>query len=285
MRAIEFTGKTVEEAVETGLKSLGLSKTDVDIKIISNGSLLKKAKIQIILSENDEKNAQKPQNFNEQIFTDDDENRSERILEAQKIEKNEQNDVKNKQKCDCCSKKFEGYTHYPELCKCKNCQCTPENNCGCLVKDEINEVQLSKTFLQNLFNLVNIKVDFEVKNQENTTILELKTDSASELIGHHGETMQALQTVLIAYLRSKNPIKTNKIFIDIENYRENHNKKIEEITKNAIQKVVQTAKPVSLDYMNAFERHLAHEIVLQDGRVTSISYGKEPRRFVKIYIK
>ena len=60
---------------------------------------------------------------------------------------------------------------------------------------------------------------------------------------------------------------------------------IEEKAKNAIEKCITTAKPVSLDYMNPYERFIVHEVVMADGRVTSESFGKEPRRFVKIFIK
>ena len=46
-RTVEFTGKKVQEAVDEGLKSLGITLDDADIKIINNGGLFKKAKVSI----------------------------------------------------------------------------------------------------------------------------------------------------------------------------------------------------------------------------------------------
>ena len=46
-RVAEFIGKKVQDAVDEGLKTLGISLDDADIKIISNGGLFKKAKVEI----------------------------------------------------------------------------------------------------------------------------------------------------------------------------------------------------------------------------------------------
>ena len=37
MNYTEFTGKTVEEAIETGLKELGISKDQADIRVLEEG--------------------------------------------------------------------------------------------------------------------------------------------------------------------------------------------------------------------------------------------------------
>ena len=51
MKKYEYTGKNVEEAIKNGLKDLNKSQEDVDIKIISNGGLFKKAKVEILVDE------------------------------------------------------------------------------------------------------------------------------------------------------------------------------------------------------------------------------------------
>ena len=47
MKSYEFSAKSVEKAIEEGLSQLGKKQEEVDIKIISEGGFLKKAKIVI----------------------------------------------------------------------------------------------------------------------------------------------------------------------------------------------------------------------------------------------
>ena len=51
MKKYEFTGKSVEEAIKVGLKQLNKRQDEVDIKIISNGGLFKKAKVELSFEE------------------------------------------------------------------------------------------------------------------------------------------------------------------------------------------------------------------------------------------
>ena len=49
MKTIIAEGKTIEKAIEAGLKELGVSQEEVEIKIISEGGLFKKAKVELIV--------------------------------------------------------------------------------------------------------------------------------------------------------------------------------------------------------------------------------------------
>ena len=272
MKSYESTGKTIEDAVENGLRIMNLTKADVDIKILNKGNWFSKAKVLITvndnfienLEENEEKTektqenqlnlAKNLQNSNEEKFVEESSFASHRILEGQK---NQENITKEQPK------------H--------------------LYTKQINQngIQSAIKFLNGLFEKMNIEAEIETIDEEMNTILEVRTNQASILIGKHGDTMYAIQNILNIFLNSNKYEEDNlkKILIDVENYRQKQDEKIIEKAKMAIETCIQKAKPVSLDYMNAYERHLVHELVLQDGRVLSESFGKEPRRFVKIFIK
>lgn len=47
MRNIEVSAKTVEQAIEKGLQMLGVNREDIEVKILDEGSMLKKAKVEI----------------------------------------------------------------------------------------------------------------------------------------------------------------------------------------------------------------------------------------------
>lgn len=66
MKRIETTGKTVDVAVDNALAQLGLTKDQVEIEVISEGGILKQAKVAVTPILNDQ---QKLQQFLEQIIT------------------------------------------------------------------------------------------------------------------------------------------------------------------------------------------------------------------------
>ena len=51
MRSCEGTGRTIEQAIQNALFDLKASRDDVDIKILSEGGFLKKAKVLVTISE------------------------------------------------------------------------------------------------------------------------------------------------------------------------------------------------------------------------------------------
>ena len=51
MREVEATGKNIEQAIQNALLELKASREDVDIKILSEGGFLKKAKVLVSISE------------------------------------------------------------------------------------------------------------------------------------------------------------------------------------------------------------------------------------------
>ena len=51
MRSCEATGKNIEQAIQNALLELKAAREDVDIKILSQGGFLKKARVVVSISE------------------------------------------------------------------------------------------------------------------------------------------------------------------------------------------------------------------------------------------
>ena len=49
MKKVQITAKTVQKAIEQGLKELGATQDEVDIKILEEGGFFKKAKVELVL--------------------------------------------------------------------------------------------------------------------------------------------------------------------------------------------------------------------------------------------
>ena len=54
MRNIEVTAKTVDQAIEKGMQMLGVNREDIEVKVVSEGSMLKKAVVEIFTFANAE---------------------------------------------------------------------------------------------------------------------------------------------------------------------------------------------------------------------------------------
>ena len=161
-----------------------------------------------------------------------------------------------------------------------------QNNKNNVKTTDIMEKNTKKAieFVKNLFEIAKIDAKIEIKDSEKAQIIEITSNDSKYLIGPHGETMNALQVLVNNFITQGSKL-SKKLLIDVDNYRDKQLELLKNKTKGAIEKCLQTAKPVSLDYMNAYERFIVHEIIMSDGRVLSESYGKDPRRFVKIFIK
>ena len=85
MYSCEGIGKTIEKAIENALLELKAPREDVDIKIISEGGLFKKAKVVVSISEDAIEKYQKR----------DEKRRNEKIKEKKESEKNEKSEDKD----------------------------------------------------------------------------------------------------------------------------------------------------------------------------------------------
>ena len=54
MRNIEVSAKTVDQAIEKGLQMLGVNREDIEFRVVSEGSMLKKAVVEIFTFANEQ---------------------------------------------------------------------------------------------------------------------------------------------------------------------------------------------------------------------------------------
>lgn len=148
------------------------------------------------------------------------------------------------------------------------------------VKDNV------KTFLQNVFEAMDMKVEIIITDSEEENVLnvELKGDDMGVLIGKRGQTLDSLQylTNLSINRHSDNYV---KVKLDTENYRKRRKDTLENLAKNIAYKVKRTKRTVALEPMNPFERRVIHSALQNDRYVATHSEGEEPFRHVVVTLK
>ena len=126
-----------------------------------------------------------------------------------------------------------------------------------------------------------LEVTFESRIRNEQICVKMYSDNNSILIGKDGKTLSALMTIVKQMLSNKYSIHPH-IILDVENYKEKQEKRLERLAKNIAREVVKTKVDVKLDNMNSYERRIIHNILSENDKVTTISEGEEPNRHVII---
>jgi len=132
---------------------------------------------------------------------------------------------------------------------------------------------------------IEIKKDNSFKDKE-LLIIDIETDDeqASEFLKENAIGLNAFQH-LIRILISRQVVNQPFLIIDINRYKKNREKELEEIALKAVQKTKKTKKPVTLDPMPAYERRLVHLKLAEYSDIVTESMGEEPERklIVRLY--
>ena len=105
------------------------------------------------------------------------------------------------------------------------------------------------------------------------------------LIGRRGETLDAIQH-LTNYAVNRSASKRVRINVDAENYRLKREESLQRLAVKVAGKVTRYRRNITLEPMNAYERHVIHAALQDHPDVTTFSTGTEPnRRIVVAYSK
>jgi spoIIIJ-associated protein len=119
----------------------------------------------------------------------------------------------------------------------------------------------------------------EYEGDEGELILDVVDGDLAVLIGRHGKTLDALQT-LTAAIANRAVGFRHPVVVDVEGYRARRREKLEEIAQRAAERAARQRQPVKLRPMSSFERRVVHVALRDDRRVTTGSEGEEPFRHV-----
>jgi len=136
-------------------------------------------------------------------------------------------------------------------------------------------------FLTGLFARMDIDVSFDITEGDGSVSVILTGKDPGALIGRRGETLDAIQH-LTNYSINRNTNGRVRINLDAEDYRQRRNEALESLAARTAGKVVKYRRNMTLDPMNAYERHVIHSALQEHGEVSTFSVGSEPNRRVVI---
>ena len=135
-----------------------------------------------------------------------------------------------------------------------------------------------RAFLSGLLDHMGVEAEINVgPKTENGILVTLEGPKLGALIGHRGETLDAVQQ-LTNYSVNRGRTHRTRIHIDAENYRAKREESLRRLANKVAGKVVKYRRNITLEPMNAYERHVIHEALQDYPDVITYSTGTEPNR-------
>ena len=245
---IEASGKSVEIAIQNGLLECGKKREEVEVKVLDQGGLFKKARVELSWKEPrdvDTINETKVENtFENEIVNE---------------EVNEQIDSLEKEETENESEQIE----------------KPKR-----VVDTSRLVERGKEFLLGLARIVDENANVQAETKENEISFSITGENLGKLIGYHGDNIQAIQMLLSGLkLRSEWPV---RMYVDIDGYKQNKDQAVIDLAIKTADQAVKIERNIHLDPMNAYTRRIVHTTLQSRDDVTTESTGEGEKRHVVI---
>ncbi len=139
-----------------------------------------------------------------------------------------------------------------------------------------------KGVLEEILRLVDVKGTVRgEKDTEGVVHLNVSTEIPALLIGYHGRTLAALQTVLsvIAYKKYGEKV---RLVVDVDGWRERRNEVVTQLAQHAAALAKETGAPQPIYNLTPYERRLVHLALSENKEVTTESQGEGRERFIVV---
>lgn len=242
----EYTAKNSDEAIEIGLKDLGLTRENAEIRVLEEGKKKLfgsvKARVEIAplcAADNDAKTKGDAENegaVETGVESGVNDAAAEKKKRLAKIQTN-----------------AEGKTDGERAVK----------------------------FLDGLFSIMHIAAATELVAENEEIHINVTAANNNALIGRKGMLLDAAQT-LAGAVANIGREDYKRVVVDCENYRENREETLERLAHNLAAKAVRLGRKIRLEPMNPYERRIIHAALSKSEEVTTESEGKEPARYIVI---
>ncbi len=263
MKEYISVGKNVDIAINDGLRTLGLNREDVDIKILETGGLFKKAKVCLMYEEKPiEVEEIKVEEVKEIIEQPVEDVRPEIVEEIKSVEPVVE-EIKTEIK-----------TEQPKTEEIKEVR---------EIKSPDELIERVKTFLVTLASKMKMEVNVEHSIENNDISFNVTGANVGKLIGFRGDTLNSIQTLLGGLKRAGEG--RYRLYLDVEGYKKGREQTLIDLANRMADKSEEIERNVHLDPMSAYERRIIHSALQGRTLVETESMGEGDNRHVVIKFK
>lgn len=138
-----------------------------------------------------------------------------------------------------------------------------------------------KKTISDFLKSLDIEGDFELLENDEGFEIKLETQDSGIVIGHHGDTLEALQ-IILSLILSKELGEFKRVSIDVGDYKKNRSEYLTSLALDTKEKVLSTNKEIFLPDLKSWERRVVHMLLKDDKEVSSESIGEGKERVLVI---
>ena len=281
MSYIDVTGKTEEEAIRKGLEQLGMDRDDVSVEILERaksgflGIGSNPARVRLTYGPEEAPVAEPAPVVRPVVQKPAEEKKVEKPSAPKAADKPQRSE--NAQRGDRAPRPQR--TDKPQRAPRPEKKDIPAIDLP-LCEDENAQriVAFVSGLLEHMDSAAQVKV-YEMEKGRYKVILE--GEKLGQLIGRRGETLDAIQQ-LTSYAVNRGGDRRCRVQLDAENYRERREQSLCRLAEKMAEKAVRYRRNVTMEPMNAYERHVIHTALQDTPHVTTYSTGVDPNRRVII---
>ena len=312
-----FTGSTVEEAIQTGLKELGIPRMKAHIKVVSrekkgffglfgkkpaqvdieaiSETTVVKANQQAVKGVPKEVNAK-----NEPVKTVSEATVDlGHVVEAIKKIEEEGQGISDEVKAEILKNEKEASTILQETGhiailkdllpeESKEQEEVDQNddleNLGLKIEPtyDIDQVVEEVTnYVQGIIDDMDVEGAISSTSNRRSINMQIDTNEPGRIIGYHGKVLKSLQLLAQNYLYNRYS-RTFYITINVNDYVEHRAEVLQSYAQKLATRVLEEGRSQVTDPMSSSERKIIHRIISRMEGVTSYSEGDEPNRYVVV---
>lgn len=300
-----FTGKTVEEAIETGLQELGLSRLKAHIKVISKekkgflGFGKKPAQVDIegisgkTVYKSDKKATRGvPEDINRQnapvvnpADVELEEMKAAQELEAEdtKVVSLMPEESPAQPPANLAETDTETEVEQPSSPVEESAVPQDAGDDG-LSKDIEKAAQEVSDYVTKIIYEMDIEATVETSNNRRQINLQIETPEAGRVIGYHGKVLKSLQLLAQNFLHDRYS-KNYSVSLNVHDYVEHRTETLIDFTQKIAKRVLESGQDYTMDPMSNSERKIVHKTVSTIEGVESYSEGNDPNRYVVVSLQ
>lgn len=266
MEWIEATGKSVEEAVEHALDTLGITSNEIEYEIMSESK-----KGVFGLGGNDARIRARVKPISREKPRDKKRQPRKSTSTARKNQKSTQTKPQTRK-----PKKEE------KMDDTETVEETREE-----VKREYAEplekqAEYAEAFLGGLVKYFDDSCKIDSNFEEDVINVSVDGKQVGLLIGSHGSTLFAVEELMRAVVQAKVGGYTARMYLDVGGYRAKRKEALADFATNLAAKVKESGRTQVLEPMVAADRKIVHDTIAEIDGVSTSSEGYDPKRRVVI---
>ena len=292
IKFIDVTGKTEDEAIQSALAQLGMDRDDVSVEILERaksgflGIGSAPARVRVSYDDGKAEEAVKPA---EKPAAPKPEKKVEPsaapkavpMYAPEVLQKKEPRAAKEERSGRPAREERRERAKSAERAERPAPQPKPIVDLGEECRDEKSEqiLYFLKGHLEHKDAAAEIRI---YESEKGRYKVYLAGEKLGALIGRRGETLDAIQQLTNYSINRGSEKNRVRVQVDAENYREKREQSLERLAEKVAGKVTKYRRNVTLEPMNAYERHVIHTALQDTPGVTTFSIGTEPNRRVVV---